>query len=131
MRVRIALALLLLCLVMPASASAGRMFVSPGDITLFQYDAESGVGNDVTVTPDGASVLIHDAAEPIVANECQQVDEHTVRCTPASGTTAYTGINTYDGDDRITITGVTHVRVSARSGNDEISTDVGGNSLDA
>jgi hypothetical protein len=107
------------------------MFVSPGTSTLFQYDAEFGVANDVTVTPDGASVVIHDAGEPIIANECEQVDEHTVRCTPGPDATAVTGINTNDGDDRIAIAGVTNVRVSARSGDDEISTDVGGSSLDA
>jgi hypothetical protein len=104
------------------------MFASP---VLFEYDAEFGVENDVTVTPDGTSVVIHDAGEPIIANECEQLDEHTVRCTPGPGATARTSIRTNDKDDRVTIRGVPGVWVSARSGNDVLSTDTGEGSLDA
>jgi Ca2+-binding RTX toxin-like protein len=132
MGTRIAMTLLLLCLVAPASASAGRMRVasSGGNPTWFEYTADFGNQNDVTVSQDGSAVVIHDAGETIIANECEQVDEHTARCTPTPGARAYTAVYTYDLDDRVAFVGAAPGLASAGSGNDVLSTDVGGNSLD-
>src|SRR3954465_2619715 len=110
MGARTALTLLLLCLVAPASASASRMDVSLGGSgrTYVEYRADDGFQNDVTVSQDGTAVVLHDAGErggggvvprgggePITyPNECERLDEHTVRCATTDAsvhTSVYTG----------------------------------------
>jgi hypothetical protein len=99
--------------------------------TYVEFRADDGFQNDVTVSQDGTAVVFHDAGEPITyPNECEPLDEHTVRCATTGEpvrTTVYAG----DLDDRIAFVGVTDAFAAGARGNDTLSTDVGGNVLDA
>jgi hypothetical protein len=132
MRIPTALALLLLCLVVPASASATRMSVTPGadGSTYVEFRADDGFQNDVTVSQDGSAVVFHDAGEPITyPNECEPLDAQTVRCA-TTGTPVHTTVEVFDLDDRVSVVGVPNTVVAGARGNDTLSTDTGAGALD-
>src|SRR5205085_1139232 len=81
----------LLCLIAAPAASAGTAEIR-GDATSAwatyaanQFPLGEHETNDVTVKMDGGSIVFHDAGAPVKVDGCEQVDEHTARCTPLPG----------------------------------------------
>ena len=132
MRTRIALPLLVACLLLPGSASAGTAGIATEGSQSFVFyrgDVFYEV-NDLTVTREGDSVVFHDAVALVAVERCEQVDEHTARCTPPPGASVVLGaVWAGNRKDRVVNVNVPEIGIDGGPGNDTLSRDVAGNGL--
>jgi hypothetical protein len=133
-RAWVALPLLSLFLLVPASASAGTASVAGDATTAFVWyranQSPQPEKNDVTVTRDGGGVVFHDAGAPVEVDGCEQLDEHTARCTPLPGARVLVAVLTGELNDRVVNVNVNaNITIDGGSGNDTLSTQVGGSSI--
>jgi len=125
----------LLCLIAAPAASAGTAEIR-GDATSAwatyaanQFPLGEHETNDVTVKMDGGSIVFHDAGAPVKVDGCEQVDEHTARCTPLPG--ARLGGTVATGDRRDTVVNVdAPVFISGGQWGDTLTQEVGGLGID-
>jgi hypothetical protein len=133
-RAWVALPLLSLFLLVPASASAGTASVAGDATTAFVWyranQSPQPEKNDVTVTQDGGGVVFHDAGAPVEVDGCEQLEEHTARCTPLPGARVLVAVLTGELKDRVVNVNVdANITIDGGSGNDTLSTQVGGSSI--